>query len=260
MNIIFTGGGSPKGAYIVAKLEEAGHKVFTIGRGDRDCPADFSRLSDGVLGRATRDMLRKFEGLPEVIIHNARTTGGNVNHALYCNINARIRLDLWALEMLRGKDNHFRSIHILGWSPKWALTSYPALVSYSAQLSIPTAFVKHREPLVEANREEMVLRDRAFAKFEAAEAAREKEWDAQEARTAAEHKKRELDYEKRPFEAKKFVEPEVTWAPNISAVMIAPDRDLMGRNEYTRERMAGVVFKALDWEHTDEERFSWLTP
>ncbi len=258
-NIIFTGGGKPKGAYIVAKLEEAGHNVFSMGRGDRDQSMNFSVLHPSLLSKAKTDILRKFNGLPDIIVHNARTTSGNVNHAFYCNINARMTLDGWAVGMLEGKDNPFRSIHIMGWSPKWAIPSYPALVCEGAQLAMPLAFVKQRDYYVKRAQECAVLRARGEKDFNKREKDRKKDWDHNEEATKLQHKKRKLEYEKRPFPVKEFHWPETVWVPNTSAAGIIVSKHAAENNAVTKEAMAGLVFEAIAWENSDEGRYSIVT-
>ncbi len=46
--IVFTGGATASGGYLVAKLKEEGHEVFTIGKGDR-LNVDFRFMGTGVL-------------------------------------------------------------------------------------------------------------------------------------------------------------------------------------------------------------------
>jgi hypothetical protein len=248
--IVFTGGASASGGYLVAKLEEEGHEVFTIGKGDR-LNMDFRFIGTGVLQTAMAKVLTFFKGAPDMIVHNARISEvANLNHVLFANINARIFLDRIFLNTHEGKDTPFRSIHILGWGPEWADPRAEIVVSNAAQQALPTALVSRVKPLEQAKAEYAHRRELAERKHAEDQERQYKIHDESQERTFKWHEARKEEYEKKPFEPKEYRDKiGDVWVPNVDAVLLIPHPDDLANGLITREKLGFVLCQAVEIAH-----------
>jgi hypothetical protein len=248
--IVFTGGASSPGGYLVAQLEKAGHKVFTIGKGDR-CNLDFRYLGTGAIETAVAKALAFFKGPPDIIVHNARISDvANLNHVLYANINARIFLDRLFLRTHEGTDAPFRSIHILGWGPEWADTRAEIVVSNAAQQALPAALTSRVKPLAEAQREYNHRRELAKRKHDEDQARQKKIHDDAQQRNAEYHEKMEQPYKKIPFAPAEYRDKiGNVWVPNVDAVLLVPHPDNLANGHITCEGLNEELLTAVDLPH-----------
>lgn len=248
--IVFTGGATASGGYLVKKLEEEGHKVFTIGKGDR-LNTDFRFMGTGVLQTAMTKVFTFFKGEPDMIVHNARISEvANLNHVLFANINARIFLDRTFLSTHKGKDTPFRSIHILGWGPEWADPRAEIVVSNAAQQALPAALVSCVKPLEQAKAEYAHRRELAKRKHAEDQKRQKKIHDEGQMRTFQWHKARKEEYEKKPFEPKEYRDKiGDVWVPNVDAILMIPHPDDLANGHITRESLSAALLKAVDLPH-----------
>lgn len=249
--IVFTGGATASGGYLVQKLVDAGHEVFTIGKGDR-FNLDFRFMGTGNLQAAMAKVLTFFRGAPDMIVHNARISEvANLNHVLFANINARIFLDRVFLNTHEGKDTPFRSIHILGWGPEWADARAEIVVSNAAQQALPTALVSRVKPLEQAKAEYAHRRELAERKHVADQKRQKEIHEESQERTFQWHKARKEDkYEKKPFEPKEYRDKiGDVWVPNVDAVLLIPHPDDLANGLITRERLDFVLRQAVEIPH-----------
>lgn len=248
--IVFTGGATASGGYLVAKLKEEGHKVFTIGKGDQ-FNMDFRFMGTGLLQTAMAKVLTFFKGAPDMIVHNARISEvANLNHTLFANINARIFLDHTFLNTHEGKDTPFRSIHILGWGPEWADPRAEIVVSNAAQQALPTALVSRVKPLEQAKAEYAHRRELAERKHAEDQKHQHKIHKESQERTFQWHKARKEEYEKKPFEPQEYRDKiGDVWVPNVDAVLLIPHPDDLANGLITRERIDFVLRQAVEIDH-----------
>ncbi len=162
LRVVFTGGGEGLGAELVQRLGDLGHSVFTFGLG---CtyPLDFRFLSPIKAGDALGKAAAFLKGAPDVLIHNARMAVGDLGHALYCNINARVILNRAFLKANEGDSKQLRIIDIGGHTPEWATTAEVPMISQAAQRALCFSLA---DLGVRARRERTkILKDRKDAYF-----------------------------------------------------------------------------------------------
>lgn len=251
LRILFTGASTPSGGYIVAKLQEAGHKVYTLGKGDR-FNLDFRFLGENDVVNALVQASSDLGGLPDVVIHNARLAVGKLSHVLHVNVTSRSLIDSGLLQAHeRAKtDTSFRSIHILGWGPEWSLRTPEILASLAAQSALPTAFASNYHPELTARIEREHLRDLAKRDHDRQQEKQKLDHDTREERTRTWHEQREEEYRKKEFEPAPFRDKvEDVWVPKLDAVLINVDPVHRANGAYTRERLCDSALYALETEH-----------
>lgn len=248
--ILFTGAATPTGGYMVAKLKEACHEVFTVGKGDT-YNLDFRYLGADAVKMALNNMRSRI-GKPDVVVHNARLSDpGNINHILFANINARILIDNLALNEHYGTDTPFRSIHISGWGPEWGESRAEIFVSNAAQQAIPAALVLRRQPLTAAQEEENHRRELAKMKHKAQQDQAEKLHDEKEQQTLEWYANNGEEYEKKSYEREPFCDTfESTWVPNVDAFLMQAHPDDRDNGRITRETLSDSLLYILGEPHS----------